>query len=29
MSILNWLKHLRNASIEVYDQLVNEESADE
>jgi hypothetical protein len=29
MSILNWLKHLRNASIEVYDQLVNEESDNE
>lgn len=25
MSILNWLKNLRDASIEVYDQLVEEE----
>ena len=26
MSILNWLKNLRDASIEVYDQLVEEET---
>lgn len=28
MSILNWLKNLRIASIEVYDQLQKEESDD-
>lgn len=26
MSILNWIKNLRDASIEVYDQLVEEEA---
>lgn len=25
MSILNWIKNLRDASIEVYDQLIEEE----
>ena len=28
MSILNWLKNLRNASTEVYDQLQREETED-